>query len=237
MKERHYKTFEELEELLFQKMIDLEEGRLGIEEAQRFGEPAPDELARWDERLDKLVKHSVQHRRRNWKRIIIAAAIIAAVLTITVLAVHTNLLNFIETVQEQFTQFSPAETPESIVSEWLDPYLPAYVPAGYMMSDAVDNGGTKAVEYTNSEGIRFTFYQSGGDTNIRIDTETAETEDRCVGREAGYLVQKNGSSSLHWNTVGAAFSIEYDPIFIEDKEALRIAESIAKVQIKGDDRE
>lgn len=204
-----------------------------MEEAQRLGGPDPAELARWSERLEK----QTVKRRRNWKQIAMVAAIIVGLLTVSVLAAHIDLLNFIETVQEQFTQFSPVETPEDAVSKWLDAYLPAYVPDGYMMSDAVDNGDTRAVEYTNSEGSRFTFYQSGGSTNIRIDTEAAETVKCCIGTEAGYLIRKNGSSSLHWNTASSSFAIEYNPAEIADKEALWIAESTTKIQNKGDDHE
>lgn len=222
---------EQSEDRLFQQIIDEQEGWTGIEEARHLGGPDADILARWRDHMEKLSSQG----RRNWKRIAIIAAIIAVALTITVLAVHIDLLHFIETVQEQFTQFSPSETPESTVAKWLDPYLPAYVPTGYIMSDAVDNGDTKAVEYTNSEGRRFTFYQSGTDTNIRVDTETAEIETCSVGSETGYFVRKNGLSNLHWNTAAASFSIEYNPVVITDQETLRIAESVAKIQNKGED--
>lgn len=219
---------EQSEDELFQQIIDEQEGQLGIEEARRLGGPSQDELARWKERLGALEKRTNQ-RRRNWKRIAITAAIIAAVLTITVLAVRTDLLNFIETVQEQFTQFS-TETPEDTVSEWPDAYLPSYVPTGYIMSDAVDNGGIRAVEYANSRGVRFTFYHYGTDTNIRIDTENADKERIYIGTAKGYLVRKGSLSTLYWSTGAASFSIEYDPTEISNHDIQLIAESVVKIQ-------
>lgn len=218
---------EQSEDQLFQRIIDGQEGLLGIEEARRYGGPSEEELARWTERLDKLADKPFPSRR--WRRVAVAAAIIAAGLAVTVLAYQADLLNFVETVHEQFTQISPGNTPEEVVSGWVGAFRPEYVPEGYLMSDAVDNGDTRAIEYANSEGVRFTFYQSTADTNIRIDTEAADLSDCRVGDVFGRLARKDGLSTLFWSTTEASFSIEYDASRTSDREIRQLAESVTKI--------
>lgn len=218
---------EQSEDQLFQQIVDEQEGLLGIEESKRLGSPSEEELAQWTARLNKLAAKAAPHRRR--KRLVVVVAIIAALLAVSVLAYQVDLLNFVETVQEQFTQLSPSDPPENTVSAWVGAYCPEYVPDGYMMSDAVDNGDTKAIEYTSTEGVRFMFYQSGGDTNIRIDTEAAELSDCRIGDVTGRLVRKDGLSTLFWSTTGASFSIEYDASRTSDQEIQQLAESVTKI--------
>lgn len=224
---------EQSQDQLFQQIIDEQEGRLGIEEARRLGGPPEEALTRWTTELDKIKDKRPGH----WKRTVVIAAIIAAAMAmaVSVLATNFDFLNIVETIQEQFTQFSPDKSPEIIVSKWSGAYLPEYVPAGYMMSDAVESTDIRAVEYTNSEGIRFTFNQYSGNTNLRIDTETAETTGCHVGTEDGRLVRKGSQSTLYWNSVDTAFSIVYDPANITDDEARQIAESVTSIKKEGDD--
>lgn len=216
---------EQSEDQLFQQIVDQQEGLLGIEESKRLGSPSEEELAQWIARLDKLVAKAAPYRRR--KRLVVVAAIIAALLVVSVLAYQVDILNFVETIQKQFTQLSPSDPPENTVSAWIGAYCPEYVPEGYMMSDAVDNGDIKAIEYTNSEGVRFTFYQSGGNTISRIDTEAAGRVNCLVGANEGYLVRKSGQTQLLWQTTNAAFCIVFSDT--PEEEILKTAESLTNV--------
>ena len=217
---------EQSEDQLFQRIVDEQEGLIGLEESRQSGGPSKEALARWTAELDKLEARPAP--RRRWKRVALAAAIVAAVLALSALAYQMDFLNFVETIQEQFTQLSPSEPPEKTASTWIGAYRLEYVPEGYLMSDAVDNGDTKAMEYANSEGIRFTFYQSGCDTVSRADTEAADAETRTIGGGTGYLVKKDGQSQLLWQTTDAAFCIVYGET--PEEEIMKIAESLSKIE-------
>lgn len=226
---------EQSEDRLFQRIVDEQEGGLGLTEAARTDGPSQAALDQWTARLDKLEQQqpSPTARRRNWTRLALVAAILAAVLALSAMAFHKDILNVVETVRARFTQLSPVELPETVVAGWMDAYLPTYIPDDYMMSDATDTGDFRFVEYTDPQGNCFAFYHYGSDTVAHVDTEAADTQSCQIGIWPGLLVKKDGLSTLYWSIENTSFSIEYDSAQINDKTVLKIADSTAMVQKEG----
>lgn len=116
---------EQSEDRLFQQIVDEQEGLLGIEESKALEGPGEEALVRWNARLNKLAEKPASHRR--WRRTAVVAAIIAALLAVSVLAYQVDILNFVETIQKQFTQLSPSDPPENTVSAWIGAYCPDHM--------------------------------------------------------------------------------------------------------------
>lgn len=224
---------QKLADQFFQRVIDRQQGLLGQEDRRHCPNkrPTPEQQVRWNQALEPSGTFHFGHKRLA--RTVLIAVLTAAALIVTAVAARNLLLVWFKSEHENFTQFSVGESPESTVASWDGAYLPQYVPEGYIMSDAVGNLDIREVEYANSEGGRFTFFQYHECANIRIDTETAVTATCQIGAEnEGIFVNKDGLTTLYWSTANTAFSILYSQSDLADEEVVKIAESITPINKK-----
>lgn len=223
-----HRLVEDAEDELFQAIVDRMD-RLEAPELEPGPGPPPEALARWRAALGRLERvPAVRNRRRLGLRIAVVIAILAGVFF---LGAHALTFNWIELVREEYTQIQlRADTsPEEVVDGWTDAFRPSCLPEDYHMSDAIDGADFKAIEYTDTEGHRIMFYQYGPDSNVRIDTESAEVRrSGTVNGHTAYWVQKGAVATLYWNDGQRIFFIEYAPECLSDAEILNFAEHITK---------
>ena len=221
---------EESQDDLFQRIIDRQEGRVGLAEAKKEPDPTQSELDRWNRELDALERGTDKdkaHRMVAWRRLGIAAVIAVLLMIVTVAALQIRILNVVETIQEKFTHLSPDKSAEDVLAGWENVWLPTSMPEDFMLTDVVENGDIRAVEYTDSEGTQLTFYQYNSDTMLHLDTENAVVSNCHVGEFQCRLVYKAGWSALYWNNSDLAFAIEYDPDKTPDPVIQQVAQSVA----------
>ena len=220
-----HEIIEQAEHEALQSIIDEQEGLLGMEESQRLGEASPEDMESWNKLVVGTVPVSRTPKRRNWRRLLIAIAVLMALLAVSACSIH--IINFVKRYYEHFTELRVADNAEAVISSWRGACLPTSLPAGYFVSDALDLGDYRAIEYSNSEGGRFYFYQSGEDTTQRIDTENSKSWPSVVGILEGETVSKDNLSTLSWSDNWHCFSIEYDPAQLSEEDVSLIAKSVA----------
>lgn len=221
-----HEIIEQAEHEALQRIIDEQEGLLGIEESRRLGEASPEDMEAWERLLKAIPVTSGPPKRRRWKRLLVAVAVLMALLVISSIAFHVRILNVVEGIQEKFTQIQVSKSAEEMIEGWAGAYILEPVPPGYFYSDAVDAGDYKAVEYANSEGGRFTFYQSADQTGLRIDTEGAVSTPVTIGAIPAKIIFKNELATLTWTDGQTYFSIEYCPQQVGDAQAIQFAQSV-----------
>lgn len=212
------------EDALLQKIIDRQEGTLGLEELGHPGPvPTQAELKQWERGLDKLAggrrlaKPSFKGKRLG--RAVLLVILAAVLLLAAASALYRPILNWVESVHEKYTQIQAGETAENQVAQWESAYIPEVSPDGFSISDAADLGDVKFIEYANAGGGRITFYQYGPRSSVRIDTEKADrTITAWVGGQTAYLFRKEELSTFYWNQGGCILSIEYDAADIQESE-------------------
>ncbi|MCQ4864940.1 DUF4367 domain-containing protein [Pseudoflavonifractor phocaeensis] len=222
---------EQSQEEALQRIIDRQEGKLAREELKEPG-PAPtvEELAHWSSELDRLEQDASRKglSRRKWgMRLIVVAALLGALLALSVGAIRAGILNLFIDAQEQFTQITTSQSPERVVAGWRQFYLPSSLPDGYTMSSPINDEDMKSIEYSNSAGERILYYQYSPNSNIRLDTEKADKQyyDSIIG-ETAYLFEKGALSTLYWSTDGYILSIEFNPASVTSEDILDMAKSV-----------
>lgn len=219
---------ETIEEVLFQYIVDINEAELGMEEARQLGEPSQEALARWTTRLDELDRQSKeQNRRRNWKRIIITAVVIGALMFMSAVAYTAHYWGLFLNVQEEFTQPRTAPGPEATVETWTDLPIPTDTPKGFFISDAASADGTSTIEYSNSGGSRFSIFYYSTESSVYIDSEKAEASYQMeLENLTVYVLEKDGLTTLYWNFGPTIISIEFHPEEVSLDEITALALSM-----------
>lgn len=223
---------ERSQEEALQRIIDRQEGKLAREELKGPGRvPTAEELAHWSSELDRLEeqeKSSGLNRRKWLLRLAVLAALLAALLALSVGAIRAGIFNLFVTAQEQFTQINTSQSPERVVAGWRQFYLPSCLPDGYIISSPIDDENIKSIEYSNSSGERILYYQYSPNSNVRLDTEKADKQyNDSVNGETAYLFEKGTLSTLYWSTdKGYILSIEFNPSSVTAEEILDMAESV-----------
>lgn len=226
---------DQADEERFQRIIDEMEGVwVQAELGKTDGGPTDAELDQWQEKLDSLLEHNdvSSHKRVHWKHAAIVAAIIAAVLFVSVNGLY--ICNWVESIHEKYTQIQPINSQATGLEDWADAYIPVYIPKNYARSDTGSGVDFKYIEYTNTEGSRIYFYQYDFDLTLRIDTEQADyTLDREINGQSAYLFQKGSLSTIYWSCGEFTLSIEYDPEFVAESEILEMAKNLQWKEKKG----
>ena len=112
-------------------------------------------------------------------------------------------------------------------------YRPQYVPEGFTMKEVPDlQGGIRVCEFENNSGEWISLTQCEiGSTTTHVDTEDAYQEEIEVNGEKGMYILKNDLQTLVWDDDRYYFLLHL-PLNdrIDQKEALKIAESLAPVE-------
>lgn len=167
-------------------------------------------------------------RSRPQKRLLIVAAVLAALLALTAVAYAVQHWGLFLNVQEEFTQPRTAPGPEATVKTWTELPIPTDTPRGFYISDAASGDGTSTIEYTNSEGQRFTIFYYSQESSVHIDSEkTDQSTQFMLENMTVYLLEKNGLSTLFWNDGPTIVSIEFHPEEVSLDEIKALAVSMA----------
>lgn len=212
------------EDALFQKIIDRQEGALGLEEMTQPGSaPTQAELAQWERALNELDRVAspakTLPKRKRVGRIAVLSILAAALLLVAASALYRPILNWVESVHEKYTQLQASSSAQARVDLWTAVYLPTYLPPYFTVSDAFEYEDIKIIEYASIEGARLTFYQYKSNANVRVDTEAAnKTAVMLITGVEAYQIDKGSLSTLYWNDCGYSFSVEFNPDEIKTSE-------------------
>lgn len=226
--------FEQSEDALFQRIVDRQEGALGIAERERLGgeDPPAVELARWNRALDELERRKKREepppappKRRSLRRVLLLAAIIIAALMFSATAIRAYLLNWTEQAAEKYIQLQAGESAAERVARWREAYIPEIVPEDYTISDEGDSQNFRYIEYLDSQGHRLMFFQYPEGSAVRIDVEGAATVADWLGGSAR-LITKGKTSIVVWDNGGCSFSIEYESDALSLDAVEEMAESL-----------
>jgi hypothetical protein len=205
--------------------------------------PFPPDL---DARMRKLI--SRQDRKESFIKVRTTAARIlpkvaifffAAFVSFTILvtsveAFRTKVLNFIIEVGKEYTSIDLKESDSDASSkgvsgippDWKGVYVPAFVPEGFKITKAESLMFTKIIHYSNDNGQLIVYQQHNGEnTNIRVDTENAVSEEILINGLEGLLFEKKGTTTLVWHNNDFSFSLMSE---IDKDELIKMAESIKK---------
>lgn len=239
--QRLEQLFDQAEDVLFQNIIDQQEGILGAKENEEYVgcEPTAREIGHWEEELNKLVlvqenqgairpaPASHCRSRKKLLRVLLLVAIIASVLVISGNAIRMYILNWTETIGELYMEFRTGESAQDTVGGWNMVFIPTKIPAGYQISDAANTTSSTFIEYSNSEGHRVMFYQYAASAVVRIDTEAADEEIDWLGGHAYLFSKQEGeTTTISWSSGDYAFSIEYNPSQLNREDIEEMAESL-----------
>lgn len=222
---------EEAEDALFQKIIDRQEGALGLEELNQSGPvPTQAELAKWEQALDKLADEKASGKppvKKRLGRTALLAILAAMFLLVAASALSRPILNWVESVHEQYTQLQAKNTAQDEIDSWSGYYLPTSLPAHFAVSDAHKADDVAMIEYADTEGARITFYQYSPHSSFRIDTEKADkiiTD--LIPDQSVYLFSKKNLSTVSWNCGGHLLSIEFKTGSVDETELRALIGSI-----------
>ena len=216
---------EQSDDQVLQRIIDEQEGLIGIVESKRLGSPSDDVLAKWSAKLDKLPGQ--RRGRRRLRRIVILAAIVTALLLAAVAgAYHTELLNWWERVLEEVNTFNVEEDPEALVKTWNGFYAPTDIPEDFEIARAVDGVASKIIEYHNAAGNRILYYQYTDDASFGLDMEDA-TPLHVLSDASAY--EKEGETTYYWFVEDRAYVIIFDSDAVTLDAVERMAESLSLI--------
>lgn len=180
------------------------------------------------------------------RRAVACAAVVLVVASTAVMSVGALRNKFFHRVAKDFGEYTSIEYQTSggqdadkalreygDVQEEFVVYRPQYVPKGFEQEEAPDlQGGIRVCDYKNSkdEWISFTQCEIGSTTTC-VDTENAYQEEIELNGEKAMYILKNDLQTLIWDDDRYSFLLHV-PLTdeIDQKEAVRIAESLAPVK-------
>ena len=156
----------------------------------------------------------------------VALLLTATILTASVEAIRTPVVQFFTEVYEKFTQiFVTDDTPDApgLVFE---PHAPTYIPEGYVVEKEEKHASAYYVTYTNDAGKRISFQQQVKDGNYQtIDTENIPHTNITIGEYEGIVYTNKGKTFLILTDEKYAYAISS---ILGEEELIKIAESITK---------
>lgn len=157
------------------------------------------------ERFKKIRKITVEFLPKTAIFVLVLLGSCTIVVT-SVQALRVKALNIFLNIQKQYTsiQMTDENNPqrkqinEQIPQIW-NGYVLTYIPNGFKVVKIEERDMFKAIYYTNEQGetIRFTQYRSS-DTDLRVDTEGANTQNILIHNNDALLVEKQGLVSIVW---------------------------------------
>lgn len=96
-----------------------------------------------------------------------------------------------------------SEHESDLIGDWKDYWHPGFIPEGFNLVDAGDDGGQKILLFESSDGKKeLRIMEIPLDASIGVDTGTNSTEETKIGHYRGYLFDdiKNDFISLLWET-------------------------------------
>lgn len=154
----------------------------------------------------------------------VALLLTATILTASVEAIRTPVVQFFTEVYEKFTQiFVTDDTPDApdLVFE---PHAPTYIPEGYVVEKEEKLAATYRVVYVGESGARINYQQQVKDGNYQtIDTEGVDYVSIQIGNGSGVAYENKGKAGIIFTDEQYTYSISAS---ISLEELTKIAESI-----------
>ena len=166
--------------------------------------------------------------------VLLLAVIITSVTVFNVDALRIKLYNFILDMRDEYSniKIEPAdEAGTSIIKiNWENAYAPALIPEGFKLSSVSNNELLKSLQYSDSDNNLIILQQYSSEGTINVDTENADTVLRVFvkGRE-GILVEKGNDITISWNYEDYIFIMNFINTGLSKEEAMKIAESVTKI--------
>jgi len=154
----------------------------------------------------------------------VALLLTATILTASVEAIRTPVVQFFTEVYEKFTQiFVTDDTPDTpdLVFE---PHAPTYIPEGYTISDEQLFDSHYQIVYVNADGDRIRFVQEWkGNIDITADTEGIQHMSFAFETFEGISYTNKGKTFLIFTDSEYEFAIAAT---LNVEELMKIAKSI-----------
>ncbi len=200
----------------------------------------PKELDEW---FDAHLKNYEKIERKNKKMIFIKKlttriavlfiflGISMTIVTLNVEAFRTNFFNFITDISESFTsvqveEIDRGQNPTNIHIDWINYYLPEYVPESYQLDNLQVFDENKILYYKNKSGEEIQFSQSPIGNNFQLDTEHANSTEVIINEQKGMIIEKNNVLTLLWfDNINTYYLIGK----INKIEIIKMAESVQLV--------
>ena len=214
-----------------------------IEESEIINQsPSPTPSPAFERRMKKLIaeherNEKIKHLKNKTVRYLPKAAIFFFVLIgsltlaiTSVDALRVKVLNIIVDIQDQYTSIrmededplsNTSQLDNQIPPDW-NGYVPNYVPEGFKVVKTEEDPVGYIIHYTNGAGKFIRFNQIiRTNTDLRIDTENANTQDITIKGNDALFVEKQGLISIVWEDEYLFYIVGE----AEEDEMIKMAES------------
>lgn len=186
--------------------------------------------------------HAKEQRRESFNKyvriaavVILAITTVLATLTFSVEAVRIKVFDFLFQENEEYMQVIPVETSgeneriKSLLSgDWENFYYPDYLPKGYRLEEAENEGLPYMMAFVNENGDVLLFSQQPADEGMLIvDNENTEKGELTINGSPAFWTSKNNETTLVWTLNGARFTAFGK---VELEELIRLAENLVFIK-------
>lgn len=164
---------------------------------------------------------------RRVASIVVVLLVSAAIVTASVEALRTPVVQFFAEVYERFTQiFVADDTADLPAAVELEPHALTYIPEGYELEICTDTNTTYKEVYVNNNGQRIIITQKlTNNFDLTIDTENIECTQIRIGSYDGVTYTNKEKTFVIVMASDYMYSVSAS---IDVGELIKIAESIAK---------
>lgn len=154
-----------------------------------------------------------------------------AVTTSSVEAFKIKLFNMVSEITSQYTSLQFVEEDKmdtkAVEITWHNYLYPNYLPEGFKLTEVQEFGNTKLTYFEDGAKKRIEFSQSEDSAAFQIDTEQAQSKKVTINGNEGWLVDKDGFTTLVWKQGDLVLYLIAN---LSDEELLKVAESIKWVE-------
>lgn len=200
------------------------------EMAEEMPEPKKVEFSKeHEEKMKKLFKQYSKKKkasfRGNIKKVIIIAAVLTAMLGVSLVSVQAwrvRFINFVMHITDTNTEIRYAEPEESGDTYQTEDVKLGYIPSGFTLSESRGGREKLYLKFANEEQA-FALRIRIGDSIMNVDTEDADTRKIKVGDKEIFLTEKDDNYTLSWSQSEKAYTLNGN---MPEEELLKIAEKI-----------
>lgn len=187
-----------------------------------------------NQRIAKMIHQGMKkskHKRYSKKMRKLAAGIVIifALSSITVLSVEATRTVILNTIVEQFSQYTEIKFEESDSEKQADIYRPTYLPEGYEEVSMHTSGSTVVLIYSDKTDNEISFIQRPAvEGTALVDNERNEYLELEIAGNKAYLFEANKGrivNVLLWKVEGTGFELFSQ---ISTEELIKIANSVTK---------
>ena len=210
----------------------------GNEQSRNNHLPSPENLKRFTKLLDYQLKKEKQLQKfRHPKRILyrisatmLIMTVIFSTMMVTVKAFRIEVLNFLISIEPQYTSFQLNDNGENqsdskLILTWANTYIPTYIPDGYVANNISYSDSVRKIIFTNQaddSSLIYTEYEAIN--SIAVDTEDASiVESIKINNHNGTLTVKNSTAALVWQMDNHLFIIKGE---LNKNELIKMAEGV-----------